>query len=216
MYKYNNYILLVIMLAVLSSVPPLATDAYIPAMPDMAKYFGENIENIELTISIFLFGFSVGQLAGGYISDRVGRKLSSLCGLLGFGIFSFAIIFSSNVYELWIYRFIEALFGGMVFINSFAVVRDKFHGNEAAKVLSLIGSIGAIAPLAAPIIGSSLVHFFTWKSIFIFLGIYSFLVFVFIFLFLEESYTKAKQVSIFESIKTVFSKKVAFRYMLLL
>lgn len=215
MRKYENHLFLVLLLALLSSVPPLATDTYIPAIPNIAKYFAVHIEEIELTISIFLLGFSLGQLCGGLFSDRVGRRKSSLVGLLGFSVFSFLLVFSHSVYELWIYRFFQAFFGGIAFINAFAVVRDKFHAKEAAKVLSLLGSIGGIAPLIAPIIGASFVHFFHWNSIFIFLGVYSFIAFCLIYFYLEETHKKSSM-SMFSSFKDVITNKEALKYMVLL
>jgi len=40
----------------------------------MAKEFGVGIDKIELTLSIFLIGFAIGQIFGGVISDNIGRK----------------------------------------------------------------------------------------------------------------------------------------------
>lgn len=138
----------------------MSIDTYIPSIPNMAKDFGVGIEKVELTLSIFLIGFALGQIFGGVFSDRVGRRKSSIVGLLGFAFFSFIIIFSNTIYELWIYRFIEAFFGGLIVVNANAVVRDIFHGQEAAKIFSLIGSIRSIAPLVAPAIGAVIIHFF--------------------------------------------------------
>ena len=154
MKKATNHIFLIILLSILSSVAPIGTDTYIPSIPDIARDLNVSMEKIELTLSIFLIGFSIGQIFGGPISDRYGIRKSSIFGLLGFAFFSFIIIFSSTVYELWAYRFIEAFFGGIVVVNAMAVVRDKFNGLEAAKVFSLIGTIRSIAPLIAPAIGS--------------------------------------------------------------
>ena len=162
MKKSINHIYLIILLSVLSSVAPMGVDTYLPSIPDIAKSFDVSIHKIELSLSIFLIGFSIGQVFGGPISDRYGRKNSSIFGLLGYALFSFIIIFSSTIYELWIYRFFEAFFGGIVVVNAAAAVRDRFHGAEAAKVFSLIGMVRSIAPLLAPAIGAFIIHFFTW------------------------------------------------------
>ncbi|GGD46215.1 Bcr/CflA family drug resistance efflux transporter [Malaciobacter pacificus] len=215
MRKTINHIYLIILLALLSSVAPIATDTYIPSIPDMADFFNVNIEKVELTLSIFLIGFAIGQIFGGPISDRIGRRKSSIIGLLGFAFFSFVMIFSTDVYHLWIFRFIEAFFGGLVIVNANAVLRDKFQGKEAAKVLSLMGTIGGLAPLLAPAIGAFIIHFFSWKAVFLFLTIYSLVIAFLIFKDLEESYTYVKQ-SIYESYKTVLSNKTAMKAMLTL
>jgi len=215
MKKATNHIYLIILLSILSSVAPIATDTYIPSIPDIANDFNVSIEKIELTLSIFLIGFSIGQIFGGPISDRFGRRKSSIFGLLGFAFFSFIIIFSTSVYELWIYRFFEAVFGGIVVVNAMAVVRDKFHGKEAAKVFSLIGTIRSIAPLIAPAIGSFIIHFFSWQAVFGYLTFYALFTAFLIYKDLDESYTYVKQ-SIYQSYKAVLTHKKAMKAMLTL
>lgn len=215
MKKATNHIFLIILLSILSSVAPIGTDTYIPSIPDIARDFNVSLEKIELTLSIFLIGFSIGQIFGGPISDRYGRRKSSIFGLLGFAFFSFIIIFSSGVYELWAYRFFEAFFGGIVVVNAMAVVRDKFKGLEAAKVFSLIGTIRSIAPLIAPAIGSFIIHFFSWQAVFVFLTLYSLFVALLVYRNLDESYTYVKQ-GIYQSYKLVLTNKKAMKAMLTL
>lgn len=215
MRKSIGHIYLIILLAVLSSVAPIAIDTYIPSIPTIATDFNVSIEKIELTLSIFLIGFSIGQVFGGTFSDRIGRKKSSIIGLLGFSFFSFLIILSSSVYELWVYRFFEAFFGGFVVVNANAVVRDLFHGKEAAKIFSLIGTIRSIAPLAAPAIGSFIIHFYSWKAVFMFLCIYSILIALWVSKDLKETFTHTNQ-SVIESYKAVLKNKMAMKAMLTL
>ena len=215
MKKSINHLYLIILLSVLSSVAPMGVDTYIPSIPDIANAFNVSIEKIELSLSVFLIGFSVGQIFGGPISDKYGRKMSSVFGLLGFAFFSFVIIFSTTIYELWFFRFFEAFFGGIVVVNAAAAVRDRFHGVEAAKVFSLIGMVRSFAPLIAPAIGAFIIHFYSWKAIFIFLTLYALVVAFFIYKDLEESYTYSKQ-NVIESFKTVLSHKLALKAMLVL
>ncbi|MAC83102.1 MAG: Bcr/CflA family drug resistance efflux transporter [Arcobacter sp.] len=215
MKKTINHIYLIILLSVLSSVAPMGVDTYLPSIPDIAKSFDVSIHKIELSLSIFLIGFSIGQVFGGPLSDKYGRKMSSVFGLLGYALFSFAIIFSSSIYELWIYRFIEAFFGGIVVVNAAAAVRDRFHGAEAAKVFSLIGMVRSLAPLLAPAIGAFIIHYFTWEAVFVFLTIYALIVAFFVYKDLDESYTYNKQ-NILESFKLVLSHKNALKAMLTL
>ena len=215
MKKSINHLYLIILLSVLSSVAPMGVDTYIPSIPDIANAFNVSIEKIELSLSVFLIGFSVGQIFGGPISDKYGRKMSSVFGLLGFAFFSFVIIFSTTIYELWVFRFFEVFFGGIVVVNAAAAVRDRFHGVEAAKVFSLIGMVRSFAPLIAPAIGAFIIHFYSWKAIFIFLTLYALVVAFFIYKDLEESYTYSKQ-NVIESFKTVLSHKLALKAMLVL
>jgi len=215
MRKAINHIYLIVLLSVLSSVAPMGVNTYLPSIPEIAKYFDVNIHKVELSLAIFLIGFSVGQIFGGPISDRYGRRFGSIGGLLGYAFFSFLIIFSSNIYELWIYRFLEAFFGGITVVNAAAAVRDKFKGQEAAKVFSLIGMIRSLTPLLAPFIGSLIIHFYIWEGIFIFLTIYALITAFFVYKDLPESFTYVKQ-GIFESYKIVLTHKMAMKAMLVL
>ncbi|WP_121626302.1 multidrug effflux MFS transporter [Poseidonibacter antarcticus] len=215
MKKPINHIYLIVLLSVLSSVAPMGTDTYIPSIPDIAKYFSVGIEKIELTLSIFLIGFSIGQIFGGPISDKYGRRKGSIVGLLGYAFFSFLIIFSTNIYELWVYRFLEAFFGGIVVVNAAASVRDRFKGAEAAKVFSLIGTIRSLAPLIAPAIGAFIIHFFSWEAVFVFLTVYSLLVALWVYKDLDESFTYIEQ-NVIESFKIVLTHKKAMKAMLTL
>ena len=215
MKKPINHIYLIVLLSVLSSVAPMGTDTYIPSIPDIAKYFSVGIEKIELTLSIFLIGFSIGQIFGGPISDKYGRRKGSIAGLLGYAFFSFLIIFSTNIYELWIYRFLEAFFGGIVVVNAAATVRDRFKGAEAAKVFSLIGTIRSMAPLLAPAIGAFIIHYFSWEAVFVFLTIYSLSVAIWVYKDLDESFTYIEQ-NVIESFKIVLTHKKAMKAMLTL
>ena len=209
------FLVFFILLSILSSVAPIATDTYLPTIPEIAKYFDVNIHKVELSLSIFLIGFAIGQIFGGPISDRYGRRVGSIVGLLGYALFSFLIIFSSSIYELWIYRFLEAFFGGITVVNATAAVRDRFSGQEAAKVFSLIGMVRSLAPLLAPVFGAAIIHFFPWEGIFVFLTIYALIVAFFIYKDLPESFTYTKQ-NIIESYKLVLTHKKAMKAMLVL
>ncbi|MDC0932223.1 multidrug effflux MFS transporter [Arcobacteraceae bacterium] len=215
MRKASNHIYLIILLSILSTVAPMGVDTYLPSIPTIASYFDVNIHKVELSLPIFLLGLSVGQIFGGPISDKYGRKKSSIFGLLGYAFFSFIIIFSTSIYELWFYRFLEAFFGGIVMVNALASVRDRFHGQEAAKVYSLMGMVRSIAPLLAPVIGAFIIHFFSWKVVFVFLTLYALIVALLVYKTLEESYTYIQQ-SVFQSYKTVLSNLKALKVMIAL
>lgn len=213
MKKANNHLSLILLLALLASVTPLAIDAYLPSMPDIAKDFGVQINKIELTVSIFLIFFALGQLLGGILSDRTGRKKTALIGLAGFSISSFALFFTSSLEALYFFRASQAFFGAMATVNGAAVVRDVFHGKEAAKIFSTIASIMMIAPMLAPALGSVIITFFSWEYIFLFLGVYSLFVMLLISIKLPNTWTKT-DTKIKEAYKKVLSHKKAMGYIL--
>lgn len=175
------------MLAALVALGPLAIDAYLPAIPSMADDLNTSLHQIELTLSLFLLGFAAGQLFGGPFSDRYGRRLTILIGLSLFMLGSLLTAVGWRIELLWLGRLLQAFGGGMGVVNTMAMVRDRFSGRESAQVLSQIVTILMIAPLAAPFIGSLLLLFSTWRSIFLFLFAYAALLLVVLRLKLPET-----------------------------
>lgn len=213
MKKATNHISLILLLALLASVTPLAIDTYLPSMPDIAKDFNVPINKIELTVSIFLIFFALGQLLGGILSDRIGRKHTVILGLLGYSLSSFMLFFATSLEVLYFFRATQAFLGAMAAVNVAAIVRDLFHGKEAAKIFSTIASIVLIAPMVAPALGSIIITFFLWQYIFLFLGIYALIVVVFIYLKLPQTGNKTKT-KIKEAYKKVLTHKKAMGYIL--
>lgn len=187
--KNNTYFVaqLTIILALMSSLSPLATDTYVPAMPFMANYFGVKINMIELTLTLYFLGIAIGQLLGGPMSDSFGRKKIALIGISIFSVSSLLAVFAKNVETLWLLRFVQAIGIGSAAVVNMAIIRDWFEGKEVARLSSLISLIMMAAPLVAPIIGTVLLVQFSWQAIFVFLFLYSLFILVFFFIFMPES-----------------------------
>ncbi|WP_251979050.1 Bcr/CflA family multidrug efflux MFS transporter [Salinicola avicenniae] len=164
---------LALLVAANTALAPLAIDAYLPAMPALAEAVGASVHHTELSLSIFLLGFALGQLICGPLSDRFGRKPVLLSGLVVFLLSSLALTQVASLQALWAMRFLQALGGGACVVNSAAIVRDRFTGREAAKVMSTMVMILMMAPLVAPAIGSVLLHLADWWLIFLFLAVYA-------------------------------------------
>jgi len=211
----NNYTLLIVLLALLTSVTPLSIDMYLPSMPDIARSLHVDISKIEMTISIFLISFAIGQLFGGALSDRYGRKKIALIGLSIFTLANFALYLSNSLQELYIFRAIQAFSGGLAIVNSSAMVRDIFHGKEAAKAFSSIASITMLAPMIAPSLGALIISYFEWNTIFLFLGLYSLFVLVALWFNLVETGTPTKS-KVLEAYKRVLTHKDALGFIIAL
>lgn len=162
-------------LAALMAITSLSTDIYLPAMPQMMK---DLQGDIELTITGFLVGFSIGQLFWGPISDRYGRKLPMTIGLLLFIIGSIGCALSTTIVEIVLFRVFQA-FGACVGpMLSRAMVRDTLEKIKAAEMLSTLMTLMAIAPIIGPLIGGQLLKFTTWHSIFWLLALIGFLMLI--------------------------------------
>jgi len=178
-----------ILLAIVVALTPFAIDMYLPAMPVMAVYFSTSIDQIEISLPLFLIGFALGQIIGGPISDNYGRKLIGIAGFSLFTVASVLILFAPTVESIWILRFVQAFGGGFGAVIAAAIVRDLYDGKDSAKIFTLIGLIMMVAPLIAPAVGALMLENFGWKSIFVVLAMYAVVQVMIIGLMLPETKT---------------------------
>ena len=152
---------------------PFAIDTYLPAFPMLADDLGVDIQAVSLSISVYMFAFAIGQLVGGALSDKFGRRRVLISGLLLFAGASFLIASVQTLEWLLLGRMLQAIGGGWTGVSIPALVRDRVQGQQAAKLFSMIGLVAIIAPAIAPAIGNLLLQIGGWGLIFQFLGAYA-------------------------------------------
>jgi DHA1 family bicyclomycin/chloramphenicol resistance-like MFS transporter len=155
------------LLAGLSAVGPLTTDMYLPSLPDIARQLHASTAEVQFTISAYLIGFAAGQILYGPISDRHGRKPVLLGAIALYCVASLACAVSTSIELLIVARAFQALGGCGGIVLTRAIVRDIYSGAHAGRELSLIGSVMALAPVIAPILGGIVQTGFGWRATFI-------------------------------------------------
>jgi len=158
---------LTVLLAFLTSLGPLSTDMYLPALPVIAAELGASTGQAQLTLSAFLLGFAAGQFVYGPVSDRVGRKPVLLFGLGLFTLASLVCAVSPSIETLIAARFVQALGASGPIVLARAIVRDFYEGPRAGRELSRMGTIMGIVPAVAPVIGGLVTQAGGWRMNFI-------------------------------------------------
>ena len=153
-------------LSTLMAFASISTDMYLPAMPQMASALGASAGRLEWTISGYLIGFCLGQLAWGPLSDRYGRRLPVAIGLVLFLIGSGGCAMAGSSGTLIAWRVLQALGASASVVIARAIVRDLYRGERAAKLMSTLMTVMAIAPLVGPSAGGLVLHIASWRAIF--------------------------------------------------
>jgi len=157
---------LLLVLAGLSAFAPLSIDMYLPALPVMARDLGGNAAQASLTVASFFAGLCFGQLVHGPLSDRIGRRMPLLGGLVLYVGAGACAALAPTIPVLIAARFVQAFGGCAGLVVSRASVRDRFTPQESAQVFSLLLLVMSIAPIIAPLIGSWLLLLGPWRLIF--------------------------------------------------
>lgn len=153
-------------LAVLLAFASLSTDLYLPAMPAMGAELGAGQGALEFTISGYLAGFALGQLFWGPVSDRFGRRGPLLAGLVVFVLGCALCALAGSVGQLIAGRLVQAFGASASVVLARAMVRDLFERDAAARLLSTLMTIMAIAPMVGPSLGSQILALSSWRAIF--------------------------------------------------
>ena len=178
---------LVVILAVLSLIAPLAIDMYLPALPFIAEGLGATDAQAQLTLPTYFAGFAIGQAFYGPISDRFGRKVPLYFGLVLYGLASLGCALAPDIDTLIALRFLQAAGGCAGTVVARAMVRDLFSGADAIRVYSRVLLVFGLGPILAPMIGSGVLHWFGWREIFFLLTAIGVLALILIIIRLPET-----------------------------
>lgn len=207
---------LVFLLAALTSFVPLSIDAYLPALPEVALAFQVDGVQAQSTISVFLIGLCLGMLLLGPLSDRYGRRPLLLGGITLYLLATVFCIWAQDIHQLIIGRFCQAVGAASAAILARTIVRDLFALREAARVLSLMHVVTMIATCLAPILGSLLMYWQGWRSIFFALMAFSAVCLVASIWRLDESLTPGDRghslFAVFYSYRQLLGEPVALAY----
>lgn len=206
-------LVLTIILAALAAVSPFAIDTYIAALPQIAEVFGIGLNVAELTITLYFFGFALGNFIGGPLSDSFGRKTIALTGITLYGGSAILIPLCSEIEYVFVLRVIQAFGGGFATVTANVFVRDWYDGKQVARFITIISMIIGVAPLFAPVLGAFLIDWMGWKAVFVFLFIFASLLFSALFFLIPESRDKAlitRKINVkqfFEAYRVFFSNR---------
>jgi len=161
----------VLILGGLSALGPLSTDMYLPALPALSRELGATMSQTQLTLSAGILGLALGQVIAGPSSDALGRRRPLLIGVAAFALASLLCIIAPSVAALTILRFVQGVAGAGGIAIALAIVSDLFAGSAQARVFSLLMLVSGLAPIIAPVIGSQLLAFTSWRGIFVTLAL---------------------------------------------
>lgn len=157
---------LLAVLGTLLAFASISTDLYLPALPGMGIALGAGQSLLELTISSYLIGFSAGQLFWGPIGDRYGRRGPVAVGLLVFVVGAAGCALATSAPQLIGWRVVQALGASAGVVLARAMVRDLYDRDSAARMLSILMTVMAIAPLLGPSLGGQILRVAPWQTIF--------------------------------------------------
>jgi DHA1 family bicyclomycin/chloramphenicol resistance-like MFS transporter len=138
----------------------VATDLYLPALPQIASEFGGQAGPVQWTLTAFIMAFGLAQLAVGWRADHVGRRPLLLCGLTVYVAAASLGALAAGLGVLIASRVLLGVATAMCVIGARAVIRDRHEGAAGmgvmARSMTGMGAIGVLSPVLGGLVTQSL------------------------------------------------------------
>lgn len=174
----------------LTGLAPLSIDMYLPSLPALARQLHTTASLAQLSLTMCLLGLALGQLVGGPLSDRFGRRRPLIVGMVLYTVTAFLCTVAPSVWLLITIRLLQGLSGAFGIVIARAATRDVYSGTELTRFYALLMLVNGVAPIAAPVIGGQLLRFTSWRGVFVVLGVVSIVITLSVVAFLRETLPK--------------------------
>ncbi len=179
---------LIVMMASIMALNALAIDAMLPAFPRMTAGLDlVDPNHIQYVISSYLLGMGVGALFHGPMSDRFGRRPVLIGAIAGYIVCALACSFAPSFEMLIAMRIAQGLCGAALGVLVTSIIRDQFEGDAMARRMSTIFLVFMAVPIIAPLVGSAVLVFAGWRTIFDLFAIMAVLVLAWVYFRLPET-----------------------------
>lgn len=152
-------------LALVTMMNAFAIDAFLPGFPDMRESFGLDSESTALarTISLYLLGNALGMPIYGPLTDSIGRKRTLNLSLGLYLAAALAAAVAPNLGTLYVSRIIWGVSAAGPRVVAQAIIRDRYSGDEMARVMSLVQTVFFAGPILSPILGAGILQIAGWR-----------------------------------------------------
>ena len=146
--------------ALLTSAIALSIDMLLPAFSELRMSFGmEPTSNLPgLTITCIFVGMAIGMPIYGPIADTYGRLPVLRVGIVLFALGALGSTLAPNLGFLLASRVLWGIGCAAPRTISQAMIRDKFEGDDMARVMAIVQTVFFAGPVVAPIFGEILVN----------------------------------------------------------
>ncbi len=158
----------VVLMAALMSLGALAIDGMLPALEDISRSLGVTDPNErQLVVGLYLLAAGAGCLVPGSFADRFGRRRVLFVALAFYVASSLMCAMATSFEELLLLRMIQGFGSAGLSVLPSAIIRDRFEGDQMARLMSTIFIVFMAVPVLAPSLGQAVLAFGDWRWVFV-------------------------------------------------
>ena len=189
----------------------MAVDLVAPSLPFIASGLAVSTKIAKSVISIYLFGYALGNFLIGILTDALGRQKLIRFVLLGFVVVSLLPIFFPHITILLIARFLQGVTLGGVGVLSRSIISDVLPPEKFIRIGTWLGTMWGLGPIIGPMVGGYLQFYFNWQAGFCFFALIGLIGFIAIWKIVPETHFNRHPLNI-KTIQTNFMLVVQDRF----
>ncbi len=166
----------------------MAIDLVAPSLPAISVSLQVSPSVAKWVISIYLFGYALGNFFTGFLTDALGRQKLLRLGFLGFVLASLAPVVFPSIQVLLTARFFQGITIGAAAVIIRAVLSDILPSEKLIRLSLLLATMWGIGPIIGPLIGGYLQLYFGWQAGFCFFAVASLILLIIIFTVVPETH----------------------------
>ncbi|BGP25869.1 MFS transporter [Rhodotorula toruloides] len=166
---------------------PLSANIYFPVIPAVAQDLRVSVENINISVTVYMILQGVSPSFFGAICDVLGRRPTYIATFL---VYLGACAGLANTHTYWlllVLRCVQAAGSASVIAIGSGSIGDIAPPSERGLLMSVFGLGPMVGPCIGPIIGGLLAQRYGWQSLFWFLFAFGVFALSLIILFLPET-----------------------------
>src|SRR5213079_170717 len=135
------------------------------ALPTIVGDLG-GVSDLSWVVTAYLLSSTVVGPVYGKLGDQYGRKIVLQVAIVIFLVGSALCGISQNMTELIVFRGIQGLGGGGLFVITIAVVGDIFPPRQRGRYQGYFGGVFGVSTVLGPLLGGFFVDHLSWRWIF--------------------------------------------------
>ncbi|WP_227984877.1 MFS transporter [Nocardia spumae] len=137
------------------------------AVPQIATDLHASAQQVQWIIDGYLLVFAGLLLTSGSLSDRFGRRLVMVIGLLLFGGASLLAAYANSPEMLIAGRVLMGIGGVAIMPSTLSILITVFDDRERPKAIAAWSAVATLGMVGGPVVGGVLLDHFWWGSVFL-------------------------------------------------
>jgi MFS transporter, DHA1 family, multidrug resistance protein len=148
-------------------------DLVLPAVPSLPQALGGTPAQAQFVLAAYVAGTGLGLLFFGEAGAKIDPRNMLAASLLFYAVVSLVASRASGLDELILLRFAQGAVSAAPAVFAPGFIRALFPESLALRMLGVLGSVEALVPALAPILGAWLLARFGWRASFVVIGLLS-------------------------------------------